>query len=107
MNPLALKLPGLCFYEGFLVCLYFLIKSRLTRSESLLIVSLFAFNPLLIQFLDQILSDIPFLFLSTLSLLMMTNEKKRVARDYILLGWIEREQGNDEQALGPCKAAFD
>ncbi|PYU87708.1 MAG: hypothetical protein DMG08_27430 [Acidobacteria bacterium] len=45
MNPLALKLPGLCFYAGFLVCLYFLIKSRLTRSESLLIVSLFAFNP--------------------------------------------------------------
>src|SRR5437867_7733666 len=65
INPLALKSPGLCFYAGFLVCLYFLVNSRLTRAESLLVVSLFAFNPLLIQFLDQILSDIPFLFLST------------------------------------------
>lgn len=72
ISPLALKMPGLFFYAGFLVCLYLLMRDRLSPAESLLIVSLFAFNPLLLQFLDQILSDIPFLFFSTLSLWLMT-----------------------------------
>jgi len=86
ISPLALKLPGLFFYAGFLLCLYLLTKTRLTRTESLLLVSLFAFNPLLIRFLDQILSDIPFLFFSTLSLLLMTQDDKRGAFHYILIG---------------------
>jgi len=86
ISPLALKLPALFFYAGFLACLYFLVKNRLTQSESLLLVSLFAFNPLLIQFLDQILSDIPFLFFSTLSLLLLTQEGKRTILQYALIG---------------------
>src|ERR1041385_3296254 len=86
ISPLALKLPALIFYAGFLVCLYFPSKERLTQAESLLIISLFAFNPLLIQFLDQILSDIPFLFFSTLSLLLMTRDSKRSILHYILIG---------------------
>src|SRR6266487_867604 len=86
INPLALKLPGLFFYTGFLICLYFLMKNRLTQTENLLLVSLFAFNPLLLQFLDQILSDIPFLFFSTLSLLLITKETKRGILQYILIG---------------------
>ncbi len=77
IHPLALKLPGLLFYAGFLICLYLLMKSRLTPIENLLLVSVFAFNPLLIQFLDQILSDIPFLFFSTLALLLITDKSKR------------------------------
>jgi hypothetical protein len=87
-SPLALKLPGLFFFAGFLICLYLLIRNRLTRTESLFLVSLFAFNPMLIDFLDQILSDIPFLFFSTLALLLMTNEKKRGTVDHILLGGV-------------------
>jgi len=86
ISPLALKLPALFFYAGFLICLYYLIKIRLTRTESLLIVSLFAFNPMLLQFEDQILSDFPFLFFSTLALLLMLKEDKRGALDYILIG---------------------
>src|SRR5512142_2134633 len=62
ISPLALKLPSLIFFAGFLVCLYFLARRGLTQTESLLLVALFAFNPLLLKFLDQILSDIPFLF---------------------------------------------
>ena len=77
ISPLALKLPALLFNAGFLIVLYFLMSARLTQVESLLIVSLFAFNPLLLNFLDQILSDIPFLFFSTLSLLLLTREGKR------------------------------
>jgi 4-amino-4-deoxy-L-arabinose transferase-like glycosyltransferase len=86
ISPLALKLPALFFYAGFLVCLYLLVKNRLAQTESLLVVSLFAFNPLLIQFLDQILSDIPFLFFSTLSLLLITHEYPRGILRYVLIG---------------------
>lgn len=86
IHPLALKLPAIFFFAGFLICLYFLVKDRLTQAESLLLVALFAFNPLLLQFLDQILSDIPFLFFSTLSLLLMTQENKRGVSHYALIG---------------------
>ena len=86
ISPLALKLPALFFFAGFLVCLYFLMKERLTQVESLLVVSLFAFNPLLIQFLDQILSDIPFLFFSTLALFLMIKDGKRSVLQYVLIG---------------------
>jgi 4-amino-4-deoxy-L-arabinose transferase-like glycosyltransferase len=86
ISPLGLKLPGLFFFIGFLICFYLLMRTRLTRTESLLLVSLFAFNPLLIDFLDQILSDIPFLFFSTLALLLMANENKRSTLGYAKLG---------------------
>src|SRR6266540_2607994 len=86
IHPLALKIPALFFYAGFLVCLYLLLKARLTEAESLLIVGLFAFNPLLLQFLDQILSDIPFLFFSTLSLWLITKKGRRSTQRNILIG---------------------
>ena len=88
ISPLGLKLPGLFFFAGFLICLYLLMRSRLTYLEVLLFVSLFAFNPMLLDFLDQILSDIPFLFFSTLALLLMTSDEKRGALDYVLLGTV-------------------
>ena len=88
ISPLALKLPGLFFFAGFLVCLFLLMKDRLTQFESLLVVSLFAFNPLLLQFLDQILSDIPFLFFSTLSLLLMTRGDNRSVLHHALIGLV-------------------
>ena len=70
-----LKTPGMLFYAGFLICLYYLMKTRLTRTESLIVVSLFAFDPMLIKFQDHILSDIPFLFFSTLTLLLVQKER--------------------------------
>jgi len=88
ISPLTLKLPGLFFFAGFLICFYLLMRTRLTRTESLLLLSLFAFNPMLLDFLDQILSDIPFLFFSTLALLLIVNEKKQSALDYALLGGV-------------------
>lgn len=86
LSPLPLKLPGLFLYASFLFCLYFLMKTRFTRTESLLVVALFAFNPMLIRFEDQILSDIPFLFFSTLALLLMIQDNKRGVFQYILIG---------------------
>lgn len=86
IHPLVLKLPSLFFYAAFLVCLYLLMKSRLSQTESLLVVALFAFNPLLIQFLDQILSDIPFLFFTTLSLWLIVRDGRRGLLQNILIG---------------------
>lgn len=85
VNPLALKLPSLFFYVGFLIVLYLVLIKRLSSTESLLLIALFAFNPLLLQFLDQIASDIPFLFFSTLSLYLITKEKPAFM-DSILIG---------------------
>lgn len=83
LNPLALKLPGLITYLGFLLTFFILTKRRFTLTKSLLAVSLFAFNPELLRFLDNIASDIPFLFLSTLAILladMYANEVQRTRK---------------------------
>jgi len=88
LSPLALKLPVLFSYLAFLLSFFFLAKRRFTLTESLLAVSLFAFNPELLRSLDNILSDIPFLFLSTLTLLladMYVHETKQKRR-LILVG---------------------
>jgi len=86
ISPMTLKIPGLIFYGGFLFILYLFASSRFTRTESLLFVSLFAFNPMLIEFLDYILSDIPFLFFSTLTLYLVTREGKRDWWHYAFIG---------------------
>ena len=70
LSPLALKLPGLLMYLGFLLVFFYLTKRRFTLTESLLAVSLFALNPGLLRSLDNIASDIPFLFFSTLAILL-------------------------------------
>jgi hypothetical protein len=84
IHPLTLKLPGLFLFTGFLFCFYILIKDRLTRIKSLLLVSLFAFNPMFIKFLDQILSDIPFLFFIFLGLLLIVKFKPNIWNSIVL-----------------------
>ena len=84
LHPLALKLPGLFLFIGFLICLYLLTKDRLSSTESLILVSLFAFNPILIKHLDFVLSDIPFLFFIFLGLLLIVKLELRES----LLGFI-------------------
>ena len=83
LSPIALKLPGLIAYLAFLLIFFLFINRHFSLTESLLAVSLFAFNPKLLHFLDNILSDIPFLFLSTLNLLLLdlyTHEKNKKQR---------------------------
>jgi len=89
IDPLLLKLPGLLTYIVFLLAFFFMIKRRFTLTESLLTVSLFAFNPELLHFVDNILSDIPFLLLSTLSILladMTVHETRRKHRLVLAAG---------------------
>lgn len=84
VHALPLKLPGLFLFAGFLFCFFLLIKDRLTRTESLFLVSVFAFNPTLITFLDQILSDIPFLFFIFLGLLLIIKLKSGAWNSIVL-----------------------
>ncbi len=87
IHPLTLKLPGLLFFAGFLICFYLLTATRLSRTERLLLLSLFAFNPVLIKATDYIISDIPFLFSVFLTLwLMKTAEVQPWKRSQVLVG---------------------
>jgi len=71
LNPLALKLVGIAFYAVFLVAFYFLARTRLTETESLLLTGVLAVLPALLAANDLIQSDIPFLAFSTLSLVLI------------------------------------
>jgi hypothetical protein len=71
LNTLALKLIGVAFYAVFLITFYFLAKTRLVDWVALLLTSLLAFNPSLLQANDQIISDIPFLAVSTLGIFLI------------------------------------
>lgn len=87
VHPLTLKLPGLLFFAGFLIFFYLLTETRLTRTERLLLVSLFAFNPALIKSLDYIISDIPFLFSVFLALWLMERADAQAGmKSQVLLG---------------------
>jgi hypothetical protein len=80
LNLIALKLPDLVFFIAFLFVLFRFYRRRLSSTESLLLVGIFAFHPQFLGFLDEILSDVPYLFFSFLALLVMdayfTNENR-------------------------------
>jgi hypothetical protein len=71
LNLIALKLPDLVFFIAFLFVLFRFYRKRLSSIESLLLVGVFAFQPQFLSFLDEILSDVPYLFFSLLALLVM------------------------------------
>ncbi len=90
ISPLGMKLPGLLAYLGFLLAFFFWTKTRFTPTESLVAVSLFGFNPGLLHALDNIGSDIPFLFLSTLVILIADRYTRAddPRRRQILAAWM-------------------
>lgn len=78
LNLIAIKFSLFFFYAGFLVNLWFFFKDELDIKENIIFVSLFAFNPFFLEFGNHILSDIPFLFFSTLTIFIIfkfNNEK--------------------------------
>lgn len=77
VHTLALKLVGIAFYALFLVVFFLLARTRLTEGESLLLTGVLAVNPTLLQANDLILSDIPFLAVSTLAVLLMDRWSKQ------------------------------
>lgn len=71
LDLIILKTINIIFFVLFLLCAFALFSQRLSRKESVLIVMLLAFNPTLLTFHNNILPDIPFLFFSTLSILLI------------------------------------
>jgi len=71
-NAYGLSMPAFKVYEAvFYILFLFTIYKGYAYTHSLkhrlLLLSLFAFNPILLRFSDNVLSDIPFLFFSTLT----------------------------------------
>ena len=74
-NIVAFKVSMLFYFLLFLIVSWFIFREELLPTERLLFVAVFAFNPFLLQFGDNILSDIPFLLLSTLAFLLLSKLK--------------------------------
>jgi len=70
IDLLALKNANLLYYLGYLLSFYGLIRKRFPPGLCLTGLSLAAFSPSVLGLQDLLLSDHPFLFLSTLTLLV-------------------------------------
>ncbi len=77
LKVLALKAINTIFFLLFLIVFYQLARLRLPVSWSLFLTATLAFNPALLAAHDLILSDIPFLFFSTLAILLIESGDKR------------------------------
>jgi hypothetical protein len=70
-NIMLVKVYIILFFLLSLLVCFHLFKPRLGRGYSLMLVALLAFNPYLVTFNDIIVSDIPFMFFSLLSILFI------------------------------------
>ncbi len=77
MKLLAFKAINTIFFLLFLIVFQRLARLRLPVSWSLFLAAILAFNPALLAAHDLILSDIPFLFFSTLAILLIESGNKR------------------------------
>jgi hypothetical protein len=71
LNPVALKAVSVISYLLSLVVLWFAFRRVHTGSWFLCLVCLFGLNPTLLRYTNQILSDLPFLLVSTLCILLI------------------------------------
>lgn len=79
LNILCLKSINVLFFALFLAVFFIFLNRRLSLFDSLLLLAVFAFSPTLLNFQNNLLSDIPFLFFSTLALLLI--ETTLIAKD--------------------------
>jgi hypothetical protein len=78
LSPIALKAVNVVSWLLFLFVLWFAFRKSHPASLFLLLVSLFALNPTLLSSSNNILSDLPFLLISTLCVSLI---QKLVAQD--------------------------
>jgi hypothetical protein len=71
LNILCLKAVNIPAFAAFLVVFFRFVRRRLSLVDSAIVLSVLSFNPELLRFQDNILSDITFLFLSTASILFV------------------------------------
>jgi hypothetical protein len=92
LNLWAIKAINFLFFLPFLICVYFLFVDRLSKFKLFVLLFLVAFSPLLLKAHDFILSDIPFLFFSTLSIFLIdffiVSGRRLFSKkiDYLLIG---------------------
>lgn len=82
MDLLAMKFLEIVFFYLSLLVISLLFKNKLDRASRLLVVSVFAFNPFLIKFTNDILSDLPGLFFCLFSIFLM--ERTFVEKKYLI-----------------------
>jgi hypothetical protein len=82
----ALKCVNLLFFELTLCCLYALFVRRLGERLCCLLVAMLAFNPNLLGFLDNLLSDTAFMFFSILSICLI--DKFAIRAEYLVNRWV-------------------
>ena len=70
LNPLALKSIGLISHLLFLLLLWGTLRKEHSTPFVVFLICLFAFNPTFLEFVDQIMSDLPFLLISTLCMFL-------------------------------------
>lgn len=78
----AMKLLEIIFFYLSILVIYLLLRDKLDHVSRLLVVSVFAFNPFLIKFTNNILSDLPGLFFCLVSIFLM--EKTIVEKKYLI-----------------------
>jgi hypothetical protein len=71
LNIFCLKLINIPFFALFLLAFFPFLARRLPPVDSVLVLSILAFSPVLLAFEDNVLSDVTFLFFSTLSILLI------------------------------------
>ena len=92
VNMLALKSLNIISYLLFLISLWLSCRRYHSRFWRIIIVSLFALNPYLLRFMNNVISDIPFLLFSTSSIFLIgrvvIQRRKLVSNtiDQLLLG---------------------
>ncbi|MEM5777155.1 MAG: hypothetical protein QXJ06_01775 [Candidatus Aenigmatarchaeota archaeon] len=93
LNILAMKFYIFLFFIGSLFIMFFLFD-ELNEKYRLLLVSMFAFNPVFFYFKENILSDIPFLFFSLFGMFLIKRfiiEKRFLINEnisFFLLGFV-------------------
>ena len=91
-NMLVLKSINIASFMLFLVAVILCFGQRHSDVYLILFVSLFAFNPVMLAGLNDVLSDIPFLFISTATIMLMGRvivQKRPLMSpfsDHVLLG---------------------
>ena len=71
LNFLLMKLAGIVFFELSLVVLFYLFLGKLDNILALFSIGFFAFHPFVLLLNDYVNSDIPYLFFSFLSILLI------------------------------------
>jgi hypothetical protein len=92
LNLTAMKAYTSAFFLFSLLVMFLLFNNRLTYTETLFLVAVFALNPLFFHFKDYVMSDVPFLFFTLLAMYLIqrivVDKKTRVHRhlSYAALG---------------------